>query len=73
LPQAADLADLLVQGTEKVAVMVGLLRQLSKVSDRLMALAVELNQRSRKLHVFMPSYWLFPNLHYILPVSDNRV
>ena len=44
LPKAADLADLLVQGTEKVAVMVGLLRQLSKASDRLMALAVELNQ-----------------------------
>jgi predicted phosphate transport protein (TIGR00153 family) len=43
LPEAKDLADLLVQGTEKVAVMVGLLRQLSKESDRLMALAVELN------------------------------
>ena len=43
LPEAKDLADLLVEGTEKVAVMVGLLRQLSKESDRLMALAVELN------------------------------
>jgi predicted phosphate transport protein (TIGR00153 family) len=40
---AIGLADLLVQGTEKVAVMVGLLRQLSKASDRLLALAVELN------------------------------
>ena len=43
LSESIDLADLLVQGTEKVAVMVGLLRQLSKESDRLMALAVELN------------------------------
>lgn len=34
LPEAIDLADLLVRGTEKVAVMVGLLRQLSKASDR---------------------------------------
>jgi predicted phosphate transport protein (TIGR00153 family) len=42
-PKAADLADLLVEGTEKVAVMVGLLRKLNKESDRLMALAVELN------------------------------
>lgn len=41
--EAMRLADLLVQGTEKVAVMVGLLRQLSKESDRLLALAVELN------------------------------
>jgi predicted phosphate transport protein (TIGR00153 family) len=41
--EATRLADLLVQGTEKVAVMVGLLRQLSKQSDRLLALAVELN------------------------------
>ena len=40
---AMRLADLLVQGTEKVAVMVGLLRQLSKQSDRLLTLAVELN------------------------------
>ena len=44
LPKAADLANLLVQGTEKVAVMVGLLRQLNKASDRIMALAMELNQ-----------------------------
>ncbi|MBW2488816.1 MAG: DUF47 domain-containing protein [Deltaproteobacteria bacterium] len=44
LPKAADLAELLVRGTEKVAVMVGLLRQPSKAADRLMALAVELNQ-----------------------------
>ncbi len=43
LQKAMHLADLLVQGTEKVAAMVGLLRQLSKASDRLLALAVELN------------------------------
>jgi predicted phosphate transport protein (TIGR00153 family) len=43
MQEAIDLADLLVQGTEKVAVMVGLLRKLSKQSDRLLALAVELN------------------------------
>ena len=42
LPKALDLADLLVRGTEKVAVMVGLLRKLNKASERLMALAVEL-------------------------------
>jgi predicted phosphate transport protein (TIGR00153 family) len=41
--EATRLADLLVQGSEKVAVMVGLLRQLSKQSDRLLTLAVELN------------------------------
>ena len=41
--EAIGLADLLVQGAEKVEVMVGLLRQLSKASDRLMAMAVELN------------------------------
>ena len=44
LPESTLLADLLVQGTEKVAVMVGLLRQLNKASDRLLGLAVELNQ-----------------------------
>ena len=44
MQEAIGLADLLVQGAEKVEVMVGLLRQLSKASDRLMALAVELNQ-----------------------------
>ena len=44
MQEALRLADLLVQGTEKVAVMVGLLRQLSKQSDRLLALGVELNQ-----------------------------
>jgi len=44
MQEAIRLADLLVQGTEKVAVMVGLLRQLGKQSDRLMALAVELNR-----------------------------
>jgi predicted phosphate transport protein (TIGR00153 family) len=43
MQMAVRLADLLVQGTEKVAVMVGLLRQLSKQSDRLLTLAVELN------------------------------
>jgi predicted phosphate transport protein (TIGR00153 family) len=43
MQMAVRLADLLVQGTEKVAVMVGLLRQLSKESDRLLTLAVELN------------------------------
>lgn len=43
LQKAMHLADLLVQATEKVAAMVGLLRQLSKASDRLLALAVELN------------------------------
>ncbi len=43
MQEAIRLADLLVQGTEKVAVMVGLLRQLGKQSDRLLALAVELN------------------------------
>ena len=44
MQEALRLSDLLVRGTEKVAEMVGLLRQLSKASDRLMALAVELNQ-----------------------------
>ncbi|UCF91752.1 MAG: DUF47 domain-containing protein [Desulfobacterales bacterium] len=43
MQEARRLADLLVEGTEKVAVMVGLLRQLSKQSDRLRALAVDLN------------------------------
>jgi predicted phosphate transport protein (TIGR00153 family) len=43
MQMAVRLADLLVQGSEKVAVMVGLLRQLSKQSDRLLTLAVELN------------------------------
>jgi predicted phosphate transport protein (TIGR00153 family) len=42
MQEAIRLADLLVQGTEKVAAMVGLLRQLGKQSDRLLALAVEL-------------------------------
>ncbi len=44
MQEALRLADLLVQGTEKVAVMVGLLRQLSKQSDRLLALGLELNR-----------------------------
>jgi predicted phosphate transport protein (TIGR00153 family) len=44
MQEALHLADLLVRGAEKVAVMVGLLRQPGKASDRLMALAVELNQ-----------------------------
>jgi predicted phosphate transport protein (TIGR00153 family) len=44
MQEAIHLADLLVRGAEKVAVMVGLLRQPGKASDRLMALAVELNQ-----------------------------
>jgi len=44
MQEAIRLADLLVQGTEKVAAMVGLLRQLGKQSDRLMALAVDLNR-----------------------------
>jgi len=44
MQEARHLADLLVQGAEKVALMVGLLRQPSKAPDRLMALAVELNQ-----------------------------
>ncbi|UCD82302.1 MAG: DUF47 domain-containing protein [Desulfobacterales bacterium] len=42
--EAEHLAGLLVRGAEKVAEMVGLLRKPSKTSDRLMALAVELNQ-----------------------------
>ena len=44
MPKAVRLADLLIQGTEKVAAMVGLLRQLSKASDRLMGLTMKLNQ-----------------------------
>jgi len=44
MQEALRLSDLLVQGTEKVAAMVGLLRHLSKQTDRIMALAVELNQ-----------------------------
>ena len=43
LPEAGRLTDLLVQGTEKVTAMVGLLRQLNKESERILALAVELN------------------------------
>ncbi len=43
MPEARPLAGLLVQGTEKVAVMVGLLRRPSKESGRLLALAMELN------------------------------
>jgi len=43
MQEAMRLADLLLQGTEKVAVMVGLLRQLSKQSDHLLALGLELN------------------------------
>ena len=44
MQEALRLSDLLVQGTEKVAEMVGLLRQPGKASDRLTALALELNQ-----------------------------
>jgi predicted phosphate transport protein (TIGR00153 family) len=44
MQEALRLSDLLVQGTEKVAEMVGLLRQPAKASDRLTALALELNQ-----------------------------
>lgn len=43
LQEAAHLADLLIQGAEKVAEMVGLLRHLNKQSDRLLVLAVDLN------------------------------
>ena len=48
LPKAADLAELLVQATEKVAVMVGLLRKLNKASERLMSLTVELNHLEKE-------------------------
>lgn len=43
IQETGPLAELLIQSTEKVAAMVGLLRQLSKQSDRLLTLAVELN------------------------------
>jgi len=44
MQDALRLSDLLVRSTEKVAKMVGLLRNPGKASDRLAALAVELNQ-----------------------------
>ncbi len=44
MPEALELASLVVRGAEKVAEMVALLRQPAKAADRLMALAVELNQ-----------------------------
>jgi uncharacterized protein Yka (UPF0111/DUF47 family) len=44
MQEALHLSDLLVRGAEKVAEMVGLLRNPGKASDRLTALAVELNQ-----------------------------
>jgi uncharacterized protein Yka (UPF0111/DUF47 family) len=44
MQEALHLSDLLVRGAEKVAEMVGLLRNPGKASDRLAALAVELNQ-----------------------------
>ena len=44
MQEALRLSDLLVRGAEKVAEMVGLLRQPGKASDRLAALALELNQ-----------------------------
>lgn len=43
MQEATQLADLLVQGTEKTATMSGLLRHLSKESDRILMLAVQLN------------------------------
>jgi predicted phosphate transport protein (TIGR00153 family) len=44
MQEALRLSDLLVRGAEKVAEMVSLLRQPGKASDRLAALALELNQ-----------------------------